>query len=273
MRRLKALLGALLLAAGLSGCGLSGDTLTVVIPKIGKADCSILKNGNESMVIDCGEAENAPEILDTLQKQNISTLQYLVITHFDKDHVGGAAEVLRNIPVEQVLEPDYSPENPQAEAYRTYREALAETGVPVTKVRDTLECTLGSASITVTGSGGQTYSKNVDNNSSLLVAVTHRGNRFLFAGDIEKQRITELLDTGIPQYDFLKVPHHGVYNSALPDFLEAVGMEYAVITCSNKNPADAETLEALRQAGAKTYETSQGPITVVSTDAGIKIRQ
>ena len=113
----------------------------------------------------------------------------------------------------------------------------------------------------------------MDNNNSLLVSVTHGGNRLLFAGDIEKQRIRDLLDTGIAQYDFLKVPHHGVYNNGLPDFFRAVGMEYAVITCSNKNPAESKTLEALESLGTETYLTANGLITVSSTPSGIQIRQ
>lgn len=82
-----------------------------------------------------------------------------------------------------------------------------------------------------------------------------------------------MLDTGIAQYDFLKVPHHGVYNNALPDFFQAVGMEYAVITCSNKNPAETKTLEALESLGTETYLTANGLITVSSTPSGIQIRQ
>lgn len=263
----------LTLALLLSGCSGSEDTLTVLIPKIGKADCSILKQGSSTLMIDCGEAENADTILSTLKQTGITKLDTLIITHFDKDHVGGAAQILRSLTVGQVLEPDYTPENPESESYTSYRQALAEASVPVTSIQDSLELTLGTATLTVTGDHGTVYTKNIDNNHSLLVTVSHAGNKLLFAGDIEKQRIRDVMEDGIEACDFLKVPHHGVYNSALPEFLEALGMQYAVITCSNKNPADAETLEALDALGVKTYQTVNGNIKVVSNSQGIRVYQ
>lgn len=273
MKCWKFLLAAVLLTGLLLGCAPATDSLTVTIPSIGKADCSILIQSDQVMVIDCGEAENSGEILQTLKGLGVTRIDCLVITHFDKDHVGGAADILKALAVSQVLEPDYTPENPQSESYLAYRQALTDTKVPCLPVTDSKTFSLGTASVTVTGTSGKTYDKNVDNNNSLLVSVTHSGNRLLFAGDIEKQRIRDLLDTGIAQYDFLKVPHHGVYNNALPEFFQAVGMQYAVITCSEKNPADPETLSALAEQNGKTYLTSDGQVTVASTASGLHIRQ
>lgn len=273
MKYLKSILAAALLTGLLLGCTPTADTMTVTFPKIGKADCGILIQGNQVMVIDCGEAENSGEILRTLKSLGVNKIDFFVVTHFDKDHVGGAAVILNALPVSQVLEPDYTPTNPRSEAYTAYRQALSDAGIPVRQVTDTETFSLGTASVTVTGTGGKTYDKNTDNNNSLLVSVTHGGNRFLFAGDIEKQRIRDLLEAGVEPYDFLKVPHHGGYNQTLPDFLQAVGMDYAVVTCSEKNPADSETLSALAALGTKTYLTADGPIAVNSTASGLQIRQ
>ena len=266
------LLGALLLS-GCSSAAAGEDTLTVTIPKIGKADCSILRQGSAALVIDCGEAENGDTVLSALKSAGVTELKALVITHFDKDHVGGTAQLLRSIPVAQVIEPDYTPENPEAEAYLSYRQALSDTGVPVTSVRDTLELSLGTAQITVTGTGGREYTKNIDNNHSLLVSVTHGGNRLLFTGDVEKQRIEDLLDAGVEACDFVKIPHHGGYNSALPGYLSALNPQYAVITCSNKNPADERTLEALDTLGIQTFETANSTVRVTSSSQGLRVRQ
>lgn len=266
------LLGALLLS-GCSSAAAGEDTLTVAIPKIGKADCSILRQGKEALVIDCGEAENGDAVLSALKSAGVTELNALVITHFDKDHVGGAAQLLRAIPVAQVIEPDYTPENPEAEAYVSYRQALSETGVPVTAVRDTLALSLGTAQITVTGTGGTEYTKNIDNNHSLLVSVIHGGNRLLFTGDAEKQRIEDLLDAGVEACDFVKIPHHGSYNSLLPQYLSALSPKYAVITCSNKNPADERTLETLDALGIQTFETANGTVRVTSSSQGLRVTQ
>lgn len=269
MKKCAALL--MLLCLLLTGCGgTSTDTMTGKILKIGKADCTILTTADAAVMIDCGEAENTQEILDALNAMHVQKLDILIITHFDKDHVGGAAEILRTLPVAQVIESDYTPDNPASDSYTAYRAALAETGTEVIAVKDTQEFTAGTMQFTIQGPGEQIYSKNTDNNCSLVVTVTHAGNRLLFAGDIEKQRIRDLLNTLQP-CDFLKVPHHGVYNSALPELFSTVSPAYAVITDSGKNPADAETLEALETSGTQIFETANGTVTVVSTQGGLKV--
>ena len=113
-----------------------------------------------------------------------------------------------------------------------------------------------------------------DNNFSLITTVTHGKMRLVFAGDIEKQRIRAYLETGAAQKcDFLKVPHHGVYNTALPELFETLRPEYVVICSSKKNPADVETVEALKRCGAEVLETRSGDITVVSDGARLSMRQ
>ena len=274
-RRLCWLLLASLILSLFTGCEAreQGSTLTADILKIGKADCTLFQEGSTAYMIDTGEAENAPTILEALKENKIDHLDALVISHFDKDHVGGAAQILEAVTVDQVIEPDYTPENPEAEAYTSYRQALEKSNVPVTTVHDKLDLTLGTADLTILGTNGTTYAKNTDNNASLLVYITHEGNRLLFAGDVEKQRINDLLADGVEPCDFLKVPHHGKYNSALPEYFRALGMKNAAITCSNKNPADAETVAALEGLGCKVYETVDGDIRVSSTSAGIQVSQ
>lgn len=268
------LLGAFILFL-VTGCGAGdqGSTLTADILKIGKADCTLFQEGGTAYMIDTGEAENASTILEALKARNIDRLDTMIISHFDKDHVGGAAQILEAVTVDRVIEPDYTPENPEAEAYTSYRKALENTGVSVTRVSDKLDLTLGTATLTVLGTGGTAYTKNVDNNASLIVYISHEGNRLLFAGDVEKQRINDLLSAGVEPCDFLKVPHHGKYNNALPGYFQALGMKAAAITCSNKNPAEEETVAALESLGCKVYETVNGDIRVTSTSAEIQITQ
>ena len=100
-----------------------------------------------------------------------------------------------------------------------------------------------------------------------------RENRFFFAGDIEKQRIADLLETGVASCDVLKVPHHGVYNKQLPALFAALGMKEAVITCSETDPADEETLAALDALGCRVWQTVNGTVRVVSDQNGLTISQ
>ena len=89
-KRLFPILG-LLMVLLLSSCGKKSNDLTVVFPKLGAADCAILMTEDHTVVIDAGEAEDADTILDVLSDYHRDTIDLLLISHYDKDHVGGAA--------------------------------------------------------------------------------------------------------------------------------------------------------------------------------------
>ena len=84
------------------------DILQVQALKVGKADAIVLFCGGETMVIDCGEEEDGQEVLAYLQAEGVSEIDVLMITHFDKDHVGGADTVMNGISVSRVLLPAYT---------------------------------------------------------------------------------------------------------------------------------------------------------------------
>lgn len=247
--------------------------MTVLYLDVGKADCTILTDGAHTVLIDCAETDDGEKILAALRENRISQIDLLIVTHFDKDHIGGVPEVLSSFSVLRVIEPDYEPENPEAEAYTAYRAALELAGITPEAISDSLDVTFDEMQLSILGAGGAVYEKNADNNNSLVVTVTHCGNRFFFAGDVEKQRIADLLETGVASCDVLKVPHHGAYNKQLPALFAPLGMKEAVITCSEKNPADEETIDCLDALGCRVWQTVNGTVRVISNQNGITISQ
>ena len=234
-----------------------------VFLKIGKADAIILRCGDETMVIDSGEDEDGQEVLDYLAKESVPKVNVLLITHFDKDHVGGADTVVRGIEVERVLQPAYEG---TAKAYTEYMQALEEEGISPENVEETLYFDLGGASVMVEPpasyeipDGDDEY----DNDFSLIITVEYGAGRFVLTGDIEKKRIREWLAQGdVKPCDVLKVPHHGHYTSALDEMFAALSPQYAVICDSSKNPADGRTLDLLAKYSVETLETKDGDITI-----------
>ena len=222
-------------------------------------------------MIDCGEADDAEELLSKLALRGAEKLDLMILTHFDSDHIGSAAAILASVPTERILLPDHSPEADDLSDYRACMEAAAKSGAELCYVHDTEALTLGGIKLTVYGAGDAEYTKNRENNRSLLLLVEHAQNRLFFAGDAEKQRLEDWLAGETVRADFLKLPHHGSYNKALPDLLASVGMRSAVITCSAKNPPDEKTLLAL--GDCETYLTADGDVTIVSDSAGLSLRQ
>ncbi|MBR0027021.1 MAG: MBL fold metallo-hydrolase, partial [Clostridia bacterium] len=88
----------------------NGEYKTTVL-KTGKSDAIILETTGGTMVIDCGEENDGDEVVEYLKANGITKVDYLVITHFDQDHVGGAAEVISNFSIGEIITPDYAGSN------------------------------------------------------------------------------------------------------------------------------------------------------------------
>ena len=111
---------------------------------MGKADALVLKQAGHTVLIDTGEKDDGDKIVRFLKNQGIHSVDLLVITHFDKDHVGGAAKVLEHMEVNAVFMPDYEGTRPE---YDSFLEALAGRD-GVQRLTGTMEQTIGAVSYT-----------------------------------------------------------------------------------------------------------------------------
>jgi len=249
-----------LLMALCSCSSLSPDPLTVDILKIGQADAILLKTPSHAVLIDTGEDDDGPEIAQKLSSLGIKTLDLLIITHYDKDHIGGAPHLLQKVKVKEILEPGYEKDDKR---YTAFRNAAKE--IPCTIPAETLTYQFDDVTFTVHPPLRE-YAN--ENDASLLTMVSCSGKKLLFTGDILEERIRDLLDAEVDlDADMLKVPHHGKLEANSADFLKAVSPEVSVITCSDKNPADPALLDLLSPYG-HTYETRDGDIRFVVTESG-----
>lgn len=244
-------------------------TLKVYCFQAGKADAFLLWNEDGAVLIDTGESGFGKEILDKMTELGVRRLDYLIITHFDKDHVGGAKKLISSIPIDNILQSNAPKEG--STAYEKYLKALEEQGKEAVTVRETLRFTLGEVQYTVNPPARESYQTDESNNASLIVSVTHGPNRLLFTGDAEDERMNEFLDTNPGTYSFLKVPHHGVYQSSLIRLLEVTRPAYALITSSDEEPEDEKTLDLLTAQGTETFLTRTGPVLLQSDNDGLRV--
>lgn len=236
----------------------------------GKADSCIIYNDEFAVMIDTGEKELGEEILTYLENNNITKLDYLIITHFDKDHVGSASTIINSIEVDNVIQSNYPKES---KVYNKYLSALENKGIEAVTLREDLEFSFGDIYFTINPPLEEVYSNNESNNSSLIVSLKYKNNSFLFMGDAENLRIKEYLNTNNLSYDFLKVPYHGHYQTTLDELIEVIKPKYSVITSSLEEKEDDTTLELLSNIGSKTYLTRNGSILITSDGDTINIKQ
>lgn len=245
------------------------NNFNISILKVGQADAIILKTANHTAVIDCGEADDGNEVVKHLTDAKTEEIDYLFITHFDKDHVGGAAEVVKSFNTNEIVFPDYTG---TSDEYKTFTNTLQEMNITPTVISDNMSFTLDDVLFEVYPPQKKSY-KNSDNDFSLVISVTHGENKFLFAGDAEEDRLAELQNQLDLKHDFLKMPHHGRYNKGTLGFLKAVSPAYTVITDSNKNPAEEETLKALENIKSEVYNTRNGDVNIVCDGKNILVSQ
>lgn len=239
----------------------------VDVLKVGKADAIVLRTQNHAVVIDCGEKGDGKEVLGCLSENGFEKIDYLFITHFDQDHVGGATKVINNIEIGQIITPDYIGIGSE---YEKFIEAMEENGLEAVKLKKNMSFTLDDVLFEVYPPMRSEYEES-DNDYSIVISVTHGENTFLFAGDAETDRLGELPRQFGQEHDFLKVPHHGKYDKGSDQFLNSVKPKYAVITCSEKNPAEPQILELLEKLGCEVYLTTNGNVHAVSDGKTIDI--
>ena len=88
----------MILATVLSGCSSEKEnSLEMAFLKVGKADTVIITCGAKTMLLDCGEYDDGEEIVSFLRAKGVKKVDVMLITHYDKDHVGGAPYVLDNV--------------------------------------------------------------------------------------------------------------------------------------------------------------------------------
>lgn len=261
------------LSASIYSCSKSDDAVsgnnadfTAHFLDAGKADAMVLRSETGTVVIDCGEKGDGKKITAYLEENGITAVDYLIITHYDKDHVGGASKVIKNFEVRNVLAPDYEEES---EEMSKYHKALEEKGIAPTLVTDDISFTLDDTEYTVYAPEKTYYGEDNDNDFSLVTRVVHHDNVFLFTGDSMEERLDEIMDVG--QCTLLKVPYHGRKLDNLGDFLEAVKPACAVV-CTSANEFSGKTQTLLEKSGIPVYATCyNGSITAVSNGKTIEM--
>ena len=272
-----ALMTALLAVWGLlhfyQGNTAARDSLTITALSVGKADALIIRQADWVMLIDAGEEEDGEKVVGALQREGIEKIDLFLVTHFDKDHVGGAARVMEEMEVSSVFLPDYEGDRPE---YQSFLEALR--GHPdVRRIKEPLELPAGGMRMTVWPAKDPRTILDTedewDNDLSLVTSLRYGSRGFLLTGDIEKERIRQMLSSDTDwSHDWIKMPHHGRYQKALGDLLDAVEPEAAVICCSDKNPAEKKTLALLQEKGIPVWDTRDQAVVTVCDGETITIK-
>ena len=248
--------------------------LTIRVLETGKSDCILIKLDDTVILMDTADADDYGEISDELQSLGISRIDYLILTHFDNDHIGTAAKIIEDFEVAEVYMPNYVRDSG---LYRSLIKSLEEHAARthVTKLNDDTEIALPTGKLWINVS--RVYpdlsheqpipEDSMDNDLSLICGLTLGDFSALFMGDAEKSRCEDFLaQTQYQgQYDFVKMPHHGNYHKELDDILKNCGVKYAAICSDAFSNIDTKVVMLLRNLNVLAYYSYNGTF-VLRTD-------
>lgn len=238
---------------------------------VGQGDSILVKQGEESMLIDAGDNGYGDIVVDYLKGQGISKLDYLIATHPHADHIGGMDLVVKEFDIGKVIMPN------KAHTTKTFERLLLEIqekGLKITnpKVGDVLN--IGDSSFTIL-SPGKDY--NNLNNHSVVGRLEYSNNSFMLTGDAEMEAELDMLRTDLTiNSDILKVGHHGSNTSAIKKFLDEVNPKAVIIQVGqgNKyNHPDDRLIERLKERNIEIFRNDiDGNIVVIGDGEKLEIK-
>ena len=270
---MKRVLSILICFASLLGCSPAADLggMDIYTFSIGKADCSLLSFDGKNVLIDVGEKDDGDDIVQSLRSLQVEKLDLVILTHFDKDHIGGFAKVADAISMDRVLMPDYVRDS---EHYAALEASLQKHAIAADRLSEDTAFELGRAAFTVWTST-KTYDpeKGNDNQMSLVAAIRFDQIRLLFMGDAEGGWLNDLCYKGYELgCDILKFPYHGNWQKHIPALLALSLPQYAILTDSEKNPADIRTLDALKALDITIMRTIDGDVHLFTDGKKVTVR-
>lgn len=236
---------------------------------VGQGDATLIICDGESMLIDAGDNDKGTLVQNYLKKRNITNIKYLILTHPDADHIGGADVIITKFECENIF---MSGCKSDSNTYRDVIDAMSYKGNEALLANVGQSYALGSAKFTIIAPN-RDYEDT--NNSSIGIMLQHGENSFIFTGDAEEVAEGDILNSGQHiQADVYQVGHHGSKSSSSIDFLRVVNPKYAVISCGENNKyghPHAATLNNLRAMDVKVFRTDeQGSIIVTSDGKTLK---
>ncbi|WP_294392771.1 MBL fold metallo-hydrolase [uncultured Clostridium sp.] len=240
----------------------------VTYMNVGKADCILITIDDKSIMIDAGLNSTKKDVISELKERKIDELDYLILTHMDKDHIGGADAILKNIKINNLVQADYVKDSKQ---YEQYAKSVKENNIEPVLLHGSINTVINGAEINIYSAEKNTYSQS--NDYSIIVGITYGNYSFLFAGDAEEERLAEFIKMNDKRYDVVKIPHHGRINAFSEEFIKSINPSYSIITCSDEDRADDEMLDMLEKYKVKVLLTSDGEVTIETDGSDISIYQ
>jgi competence protein ComEC len=250
------------------------NTLSIQFLDVGQGDATLITSPTGVQVlIDGGPDRKILRALSSAMPLFDRSIDTVIGTHPDLDHVGGLSDVIVRYDVGQVVYEDKETDARGAVQFRSALNSFIQGGGVVTKLRrgDTIDIG-GGARLSVLFPDRFVTSDDT-NLGSLVLLLQYGETSALFMGDAPTEvedhiRVLEMNTAGVLDVDVLKLGHHGSRTSSGDAWLRATTPEVAVISrgCDNSyGHPHTEVTERLTQLSISYLDTCpDGTLTFVS---------
>ena len=218
--------------------------LVIYFVDVGQGDCTLIKTPeNKTILIDGGGSEfgnfdvGEKILLPYLLDRRINKIDYMLISHFDSDHIGGLFYILENLKVKNII---IAKQGKKSENLNKLLEITKEYKINIILVENGNVVKIDKYSyFEILFPEDNFIKENILNNNSIVARFSSLGLKILFTGDIEEvaeKRLCEMYkNTDKLKADILKVAHHGSKTSSTEVFLALVQPKIALIGVGENN--------------------------------------
>jgi competence protein ComEC len=238
------------------------DGLRITVLDVGQGDAILLQVAEGAILVDQGPPE--ADVAGQLDDLGVERLVALVLTHPQRDHVGGAEDVIEQVDVSAVVDPLLPMANEDEEAALA---AAREHEVPVVTARAGRSFSVGALRVRILWPEGDAFPSDDPNNHAVVLVASYGEIDALLTADAEGNVTVPIRP---PPVEILKVAHHGSADPFLPQLLELVDPQIAVVSVGAANdyghptPSTLEVLEGF--PGLGVYRTDRDGRVTIETD-------
>lgn len=211
-----------------------GDSIFIVTPE------------NHQILVDGGPLDAVLTELDEVMPYFDKTIDFLVLTHPDADHVDGFAQIVKRYEVDNILLTGIENSNP---SYQELLREIFEQDINYIIAQADEDYKFGDVVLDVLYPLESLEGKKFEtpNDSSIVIKIYYKGSRILLTGDLEKEGEMELIGSSVDlAADLLKAGHHGSKTSSTLEFLRLVHPDYSVIQSGRDNMFGHPNIETLQ---------------------------
>ena len=275
-------------------CFRTSRGLTLTFLDVGQGDGIYIEADGTRILVDGGSSSEASlydyTLEPFLQYKGVRTLDYVILTHDDIDHMSGMISLLEKSPangirIRNLLLPDVSGTMQESENYKALTAAAEKNHIPVTGICRGDVIRGEKMRLTCLHPMRDALYREANFYSTTLL-LEYGSFRALLTGDLEEQGEADFLSyvrdhTSLTEggkracpLTVLKCGHHGSANATGQDLLDTFPPAYGIISCGRRNRyghPSPEVMERLKEAGVTVLDTRTGGALTFRTD-GKKFR-